>query len=108
MRQSWRTVNYVAINGLHIFLLQQNNWPIFVIMFQCFKAGFQVKLAFDMSEQQVSDEENLRSAKDESDGEEIVGVGAPIVDPQLIQDRSQDCCGDERIDDDEVLLHVRE
>lgn len=61
-----------------------------------------------MCQEQVRDEKDLRGAEHQVDGEEVVGVRAAIVDPEVIEQWPQDGRGQEHVGHDEQLLRVGE
>ena len=63
----------------------------------------EVELALDVGEEEVGEQEYLRRPKDEVDGEEVVGVGAAAVYPEVVQDRAEDSARHEHDENDESL-----
>jgi len=69
---------------------------------------FEVKLPLGLSEQKVGDQQDLSHPEHQVDGEEVVGVGAAVVDPHLMHHRAENCGGHKHVSRDKDLFHVGE
>ena len=68
----------------------------------------EVEVPLDISEQEVGDEKDLSGAENQVDGEEVVCIGAAVVDPEMMEERPQHGRGQEHVGHDEELLGVGE
>ena len=61
--QSWTAIGFIRIGPELLVTIEE------------------VEISLDVGKENIRDKENLSSPVDEVDGEEVVGIGASIVDP---------------------------